>query len=147
MVNVYLKNCVWQLNCRLKERMNKMNKVTVTKSQMDAIEVEKGEGKLSVKNILYHASINNFCDESEAINFMSEEQIVLAWHGHAEVEPEYVYFFEAFKARKEGKKVLFHINGFTYELYPNDIIEKTWANRCSLTDLVEGKWSIEVDNQ
>jgi len=124
-----------------------MNKVTVTKSQMEAIERQKVISDMKLKHVLGHARDKNFCDESEAINLMSEEQIVLAWHGHAEVEPEYVYFFEAFKARKEGKKVLFHINGFTYELYPNDIIEKTWANRCSLTDLVEGKWSIEVDNQ
>ena len=123
-----------------------MSKITVTKLQMDAIERQKVISDMKLKHVLGHAREKNFCAASEPINFMSEEQIVLAWHGHVEVEPEYVYFFEAFKARKEGKKVLFHSNARIYELYPNDTIENTWANRFSLTDLVEGEWSIEGED-
>ena len=97
--------------------------------------------------MLYHAVSKNFCGGSEVINFMSEEQIVLAWHGYAEIEKEYVSFNEALKANSEGKRVLFHDCGTKFELYPDEAIEKNWLGGYSLYTLYAGKWTIEGDNQ
>ena len=124
----------------------KMNKVTVTKKEMEAIESVKDNPVCELKYVLKNARQGLYGAAGKPLNEMSEEQIVLAWHGYAEIEKEYVSFDEAMKARKEGKKVLFHSNARIYELYPNDTIENTWANRFSLTDLVEGEWSIEGED-
>ena len=124
-----------------------MNKVTVTKKEMEAIEIQRDKWNHYLKVVLEFKQNGNFRNGiNRSLNEMSIEQIVLAWHGYVEVEPDYISFYEAFKVRKGGKKVLFHINGLTYELYPNSIIEKTWANKYSLTDLTDGKWSIEGAN-
>jgi len=125
-----------------------MNKVTVTKKEMEAIERQKVISDMKLKHALGHARDKNFCGASEAINLMSEEQIVLAWHGHAEIEKEYVSFDEAMKAYGDGRLVSFHpkkglkITGsFVNKLKDN------WLGDYSLNYLIEGKWSIEGDNQ
>ena len=117
-----------------------MNKVTVTKVQLEAVELKRDRG-ISLDNVIKYY----FGGADTPLHHMSVEQIVLAWHGHAEVEQEYVSFDEAYKARKEGKEVLFHINGLAYELYPNHEISKTWADKYSLLDLLNGKFTIEGD--
>jgi len=119
-----------------------MNKVTVTKAEMKAVELKRDRG-ISLDNVIKYY----FGGAGTPLHHMSIEQIVLAWHGYAEVDPEFVSFEEAFRARKEGKKVLFHINGLTYYLCPNKIIEKTWVTRYSLSELVEGIWLIEGGNR
>ena len=125
-----------------------MNKVTVTRKQMEAVELEKCEGNMSVKNILYHASISNFCDGSELINFMTTEQIVLAWHGYTEIEKEYVSFDEAMKVYDEGHLVSFHPKrGSKITGSFGNKLKDAWLGDYSLDALRNGKWSIEGDNQ
>ena len=60
--------------------MIKMNKVTVTKLQMEAIERQRDDICESLKTVLDYVRVNNFCSGSEPMNLMSEEQIVLAYY-------------------------------------------------------------------
>ena len=125
-----------------------MNKVTVTKKEMSAIEAQRDMHAKGLKNVL--SSLLNgaiFHSESAPINDMTAEQIVLAWHGHVEVEPEYISFEEAFRAFKDRKKITLH--------YPNG--KKDWFSHVldwqqrevspSFHEMVNGKWTIEGDNQ
>ena len=85
-----------------------MNKITVTKLQMDAIKRQMDDVGRSLKETLSYSKMKNFCAASEVINIMSEEQIVLAWQGYAEVEKAYVSFDEAMKVYDDGHLVSFH---------------------------------------
>ena len=129
-----------------------MNKVTVTKKEMEAIERQKVISDMKLKHALGHAREKNFCGVSEAINLMSEEQIVLAWHGYAEVENEYVSFDEAMKVYDDGHLVSFHpkegskITGKITGSFGNKL-KGTWLGDYSLDTLRKGKWSIEGDNR
>jgi len=123
-----------------------MNKVTVTKEQMETIrQCKRFAGTYNLAFITNKD--NDFLCWAKPLNKMTIEQIVLAWHGHAEVELEYVCFDEAMRASNEGKKSLFNVRNLTYELYPNHEISKTWAAKYSLLDLFNGKFTIEGDNQ
>ena len=125
-----------------------MSKITVTKLQMDAIERQKVISDMKLKHVLGHAREKNFCAASEPMNLMSEEQIVLAWHGYAGVENEYVSFDEAMKVYGDGHLVSFHpkigskINGSF-----GNKLKDAWLGDYSLDALRNGKWSIEGDNQ
>jgi len=121
-----------------------MNKITVTKSQMEAIERQKVISDMKLKHALGHAREKNFCGVSEAINLMSEEQIVLAWHGYAEVEKEYVSFDEAMKAYDKGHLVSFHPKrGSKITVSHKSVLKGNWLGDYSLKGLREGEWSIE----
>ena len=129
-----------------------MNKVTVTKKEMEAIERQKVMSDMKLKYALGHAREKNFCAASESINSMSEEQIVLAWHGHIEVSPEYVSFDEAMKALKdEENTVHFYFADDVIEIWNERQVNDSMQNNSSVEiywrDLVNGKWSIEGDNQ
>jgi len=125
-----------------------MNKITVTKSQMEAIKRQKVISDMKLKYALGHAREKNFCRVSEAINLMSEEQIVLAWHGYAEIEPKYVSFDEAMKAHDDGSLVSFHPKrGSKITVSHQSILKSSWLGDYSLKALREGKWSIERGNQ
>ena len=124
-----------------------MKMIKVTKKEMEAIERQREVIKNDLSTALRFSKMNNFCERSEPINNMTTEQIVLAWHGHVEIEKEYVSFYEAMRASNEGKKALFNVRNLTYELYPNHEISKTWAAKYSLLDLFNGKFTIEGDNQ
>jgi len=125
-----------------------MNKVTVTKKEMEAIERQKVISDMKLKHALGHAREKNFCGVSEAINLMSEEQIVLAWHGYAEVEKEYVSFDEAMKVYDDGHLVSFHPKrGSKITGSFGNKLKDAWLGDYSLDALRNGKWSIEGDNQ
>jgi len=130
-----------------------MNKVTVTKLQMDAIEGCRDEYKASLRTVLDHAELESFCKEGEPINNMTTEQIVLAWYGRADVGPEYFSFDEAMRALSKDITIYYHytitvlgkvinrrlmINFETPLSYFGDI---EWGN------LVKGKFTIEGDNK
>ena len=126
-----------------------MNKVTVTKKEMSAIEAQRDTHAKGLKNVL--SSLLNgaiFHSESEPINHMNVEQIVLAWHGYAEVKPEYVSFDEAMKAHDDGSLVSFHPKeGSKITVLHQVILKSSWLGNYSLRSLREGNWSIEGDNQ
>ena len=125
-----------------------MNKITVTKLQMDAIKRQRDGVGESLKTVLAYVRAKNFYGGCESINIMSEEQIVLSWHGYAEIENEYVSFDEAMKAYDEGHLVSFHpkigskINGSF-----GNKLKDAWLGDYSLDALRKGKWSIEGDNR
>ena len=125
-----------------------MSKITVTRKQMDAIKRQRDEYKESLKSVLYHLKMKNFCTTSEVINIMSEEQIVLAWHGYAEVELEYVSFDEAMKAHDSGDGINFHPEeGSKVPVTFKITLKHCCISDYSLNDLRKGKWSIEGDNK
>jgi len=125
-----------------------MNKITVTKLQMEAIKRQKVISDMKLKHVLGHAREKNFCGVSEAINLMSEEQIVLAWHGYAEVENEYFSFDEAMKAYDKGHLVSFHPKrGSKITVSFRERLKDVWLGDYSLNDLRKGEWSIEGENQ
>jgi len=128
--------------------MIKMNKVTVTKKEMEAIERQKVMSDMKLKYALGHAREKNFCAASESINSMSEEQIVLAWHGYAEIEKEYVSFDEAMKAHDDGSLVNFHPKeGSKITGMLRCKLKENWFGNYTLNELRNGKWSIVGDNQ
>ena len=124
-----------------------MNKVTVTKKEMEAIERQKVMSDMKLKHALGHAREKNFCGASEAINLMSEEQIVLAWHGHAEVEPEYVGFEEAVKARREGKRVLLHAIDRKVLFRTSVRLDSGFIGTLTINELISSKYEIVKDDK
>jgi len=130
-----------------------MNKVTVTKLQMDAIEGCRDEYKASLMTVLDHAELEIFCEESEPINNMTTEQIVLAWYGHAEVEPDFVDFDEAMRALSKDITIYYH--------YTNTVLGEVINRRLMINfetplsyfvgiewgDLVKGKFTTEGGTQ
>ena len=124
-----------------------MNKVTVTKSQMEAIERQREVVKNDLSTTLSFSKMNNFCKGSEPINNMTTEQIVLAWHGHVEVEKEYVSFDEAMKIYDEGHLVSFHhkIGSKITGPFGNKLKDARLGDY-SLDTLRKGNWMIEGDN-
>ena len=125
-----------------------MNKVTVTKKEMEAIESVKDNPVCELKYVLKHARQGLYGATGKPLNEMSEEQIVLAWHGHAEVEKEYVSFDEAMKAYDKGHLVSFHPKrGSKITESLGNRLKDGWLGNYSLKDLRKGKWSIEGDNQ
>ena len=123
-----------------------MNKVTVTKLQMEAIERQRDDIGESLKTVLDYVRVNNFCSGSEPMNLMSEEQIVLAWHGYAEIEKEYVSFYEALKAFEKGEKIIvYHKSGKTS--WFSKILDQTEREASpSFHEIINLKWSIVGDN-
>ena len=125
-----------------------MNKATVTKLQMEAIKRQRDDIGESLKTVLAYVRVKNFCGGGESINFMSEEQIVLAWHGYAEFENEYVSFDEAMKAHDEGSLVSFRPKiGTKLTVSFRERLKDVWLGDYSLDTLREGNWSIEGGNR
>jgi len=103
-----------------------MSKVTFTKERMDAIKrIRDG--------------------------YKAREQIVLAWHGYAEVEKEYIDFEEAMKALSKGETIYYH---YTATTIFGEASEKTlkinfgmkptyFCNTILWEDLVKGKFTIK----
>ena len=133
-----------------------MNKVTVTKSQMKAIKQQRDVCRIGLDNIIKGSIHGFFGGASTPLHHMNVEQIVLAWHGHAEVEPEYVSFEEAKKALEDGKNVVCEFNDKKYEYYMRDGIVNTknmirnTGNIAGWHDMWDqilgGKWTIESEN-
>ena len=124
-----------------------MNKVTVTELQMNAIKRLRDDIGKSLENVIAYARGNNFCGSSELINLMSTEQIVLAWHGYAEVEINYVSFDEAMKAYDDGSLVSFRPKiGTKLTVSFRERLKDVWLGDYSLDTLREGNWSIEGGN-
>ena len=124
-----------------------MNKVTVTKLQMEAIKRQRDAIGESLKTVLACVRAKNFYGGCESINCMSEEQIVLAWHGYAEAEKEYVSFYEAMKAYDDGSLVSFRPKiGTKLTVSFRERLKDVWLGDYSLNDLRKGEWSIEVGN-
>lgn len=135
-----------------------MNKVTVTKAQMEAIKDQRDYCKRNLNSVIKASVDENirFLKRSEPLNNMSLEKIVLAWHGHAEVEPEFINFFEAMKAVSLGKNVDYHyaidlvVDGRILDktLKINLVMKPTFLNSdTEWRDLVNGKFTIEGDNK
>jgi len=127
-----------------------MNKITVTKLQMDAIKRQRDDVGRSLKETLSYSKMKNFCAASEVINDMSIEQIVLAWHGYAKIEKEYVSFDEAMIALKNGIDTYYHNEFGTMRVYAEVAKEHELmhleVNRVGLLNLLfEGKWTIAGD--
>ena len=121
-----------------------MNKIRVTKLQMDAINRQRDDVGRSLKTVIAYVRVKNFCGGGEVINFMSEEQIVLAWHGYAEVETKYVSFDEAMKARDDGSLVSFYPKeGSKITGMLRCKLKENWFGNHTLNELRNGKWSIE----
>ena len=124
--------------------MIKINKITVTKLQMEAIERQKVISDMKLKHALGHAREKNFCEGSEPINNMTTEQIVLAWHGYVEIEKEYATFDEAMKAHDDGSLVSFHPKeGSKITGMLRCKLKENWFGNYTLNELRNGKWSIE----
>ena len=120
-----------------------MNKVTVTKSQMKAIKQQRDVCRIGLDNIIKGSIHGFFGGASTPLHHMSVEQIVLAWHGHAEVDREYVSFDEAMKAHDDGSLVSFHPkegSKITESLLNR--LKDGWLGGYSLKQLRKGKWSI-----
>ena len=125
-----------------------MNKVTVTKVEMNAISLVRDSQASDLDFVLNHSRQEMHKGVREPLNFMSLEQIVLAWHGYAEVEPDFVGFEEAMRALKNGIDTYYHNEYETMRVYAKVAKEHELmhleVNRVGLLNLVfEGKWSIE----
>jgi len=123
-----------------------MNKVTVTKLQMEAIEMQIAEGE-NLDDIIEDSRHYNFGGLWAPLNNMSVEQIVLAWHGYAEIEKEYVSFDEAMKAHYDGSLVSFHPKeGSKITESLGNRLKDGWLGGYSLKQLRKGNWMIEGGN-
>ena len=125
-----------------------MSKVTVTKVEMEAIEEQRDVATRSLDNVINFYIHEGFIEGDAPLNEMSIEQIVLAWHGYAEVElVEYVGFDEAMKAHDNGSLVSFHPKeGSKITVLHQVILKSSWLGNYSLRSLREGNWSIEGGN-
>ena len=130
-----------------------MDKVTVTKEQMEAVRLIKEDKVCNLKNIISIISrrgIDYTGSVRSHANSMTLEQIILAWHGHVEIKPDikYVQMGEAMVASDEGYTVHFHSEvGDVKRVAPCEAfgvsIGETEINDETLMDLLRGKWSIE----
>ena len=127
--------------------MMKMKKVMVTKAEMEAIKRQK-DCKVTLNAVLIFLKNHKSNQEiNKPISGMSVEQIVLAWHGYVEVEQEFVSFEEAYKARKEGKRVLFIIGNRRVIFMTNVKLEGCFLGSLTMDELFNGKFIVEGDNQ
>ena len=132
-----------------------MSEVTVTKLQMDAIEGCK-DNKESLNETLSFARGKVFGGSCVCINNMTTEQIVLAWHGYAKVEPNFVDFEEAMRALSKRGTIYYH---YTVPLlFEEGDLEKTLKINFDMKpsyfdsvttwgDLVKGKFTTEGGTQ
>ena len=135
-----------------------MNKVTVTKAQMEAVVAQRDLHAKGLNNVI-HSLINNarFHSENSPLSDMSLEQVVLTWHGHVKVSPNYVSFDEAKKALGDGKHVICEFKDKKYEHYMFDGVVFSRNMLRNTGTLIEwydiwdqiflGEWSIVGDNQ
>ena len=124
-----------------------MDKVTVTKEQMEVVNIIKVGISLEKALVIKLDKKDRFISKYKSLNSMTAEQIALAWYGHAEVELEYVSFDEAMKAHDDGSLVSFHReegSKITESLLNR--LKDGWLGGYSLKQLREGKWSIEGEN-
>lgn len=120
--------------------------VKVTSKQMGAINAIRITYTLKMVLNVIGDKLNNFTDHYKVLNYMTIEQIVLAWHGHAEVEPEFVSFDEAMRAKREGKIVKFHPSDIkTIQVNSALSLFNTKISSYSLDELFNGKFTIEGD--
>ena len=134
-----------------------MNKVTVTKAEMESIEIQRDKWNHYLKVVLEFKQNGNFRNEdNRSLNEMSVEQIVLAWHGYAEIEPEYVGFDEAMRDLSKGETIYYH---YTVPLlFEEGDLEKTLKINFDMKpsyfdsvttwgDLVKGRFTTEGGTQ
>lgn len=122
--------------------------IKVTREEMKAIEEIKQWSTYTTEKILSVIGDKNdkFWGIYEPLNDMSTEQIVLAWHGHVEVEPEYISFNEAMGFLKCGKKVKAHYGvgkGFDIIHIHNPLDKFTGVH---FKDLLNSKFTIVDEN-
>ena len=121
-----------------------MSKVTVTESQMGSIKRQRDEYGWHLEEVLEIKQNGKFKKESNrSLNEMSIEQIVLAWYGHVNVEPEKVDFFEAMKALKVGKAVMLHQKDCPETTLFRDWYKLESREGLLFSDLFKGNWTIE----
>ena len=120
-----------------------MSIVEITHEQMEAIKDQRDHFEQHLSSVLRKLGDRNckFVDKSEPINNMSVEQIVMAWHGHVEISPNYVSFDEAMKALKEGKSVKFNNNNWFNSA--NDLEDGNISLYTDWSELLEGEWQIK----
>jgi len=126
-----------------------MSNATVTEKEMEAIKDQRDCLKRSLNTVIKASFYENitFLEQSEPLNRMSAEQIVLAWHGHIKVEQNFVSFDEAMVASDEGKTVYFHSEDGDvksikqYEYIDVALMDLEVSNE-TLVGLLRGKWSI-----
>jgi len=127
-----------------------VGKVTVTYEQMAAIEEQRDRYKRHLNEVIKivlgeSEGYVKFCEGSEPLNYMSVEQIVLAWHNCVETLPKDVLFSEVIQLITEGKNVSFHFNdkviNFSDKLLISAIAEHVY--NIKFVDLINGKWSIQ----
>lgn len=127
--------------------------IKVTREQMEVVKRVQTHSALErVLEVIWDRN-DKFLDEYTPLNDMTVEQIVLAWHGHVEVEPEFVSFDEAMKALRNGKAVFFRGNkkDWAEKISPIQVLHTNIRNLeiggQGLLDLLDGKWTIEGDNK
>ena len=127
-----------------------MSNATVTEKEMEAIKDQRDCLKRSLNTVIKASFYENitFLEQSEPLNRMSAEQIVLAWHGHIKVEQNFVSFDEAMVASDEGKTVYFHseydcVKRIKQYEALNVVLMHLEINDETLMGLLRGKWSIE----
>lgn len=121
--------------------------IKVTRKQMDTInQCKEFQGTYNLKFITdCIVKGDDFLTWAQPLNGMTVEQIVLAWHGHVEVEPNFVSFDEAMKARKEGFIVSFHHSAKQVIIGPFkiNILKDGMLGHFTLDELLDGKWTVE----
>ena len=123
-----------------------MSKVTVTKAQMEVVNITKGEMSLEKVLVISFDKNDRFINKYKILNSMTAEQIVLAWNGRAEVEPEFISFDEAYKARKEGKRVLLLVGNRRVLFMTNVKLEGCFLGSLTMDELFNGKFIVEGAN-
>lgn len=119
--------------------------VTVTKEQQEKInDCKRVQGTYPINKVIEMSLNRDFLNWAETLNDMTPEQIVLAWHGHVEVEPEYVNLEEAIRADVKGDIVHFHPNKKSQLTFNSrESLKCSWLSEFSLKELLEGKYTIK----
>lgn len=121
--------------------------IKVTREQMGAIEKAKSDGCV-LNLIVTAAKVNTFVSHLKPLNGLGAEQIVLAWHGHVEIEPQFVSFDEAMRASEKGKLVDFHSKqGNAVPVSTKARLKEIYLSDYSLRELREGNFTIEGGNR
>jgi len=125
-----------------------MKKVMVTKAEMEAIERQRDNGVTLNAVLIFLKNHKSNQEINKQISSMSVEQIVLAWHGYAEIEKEYASFDEAMKASDEGKIVDFYSKeGNLIPVNVRSKLKDIYLSDYSLRDLREGRFIIGDENR
>lgn len=134
-----------------------MSNITVTHEQQRVINLIKEKPTAILNAVIDSASNGTYAKDNvvpsyvRTLDGLSAEQIVLAWHGYAKVEPQYVSFDEAMNAHSKGKPVNLKVSRglnfcFGGERSDDSLFNSMAAHRVTLKHMIEGKWTIEGDN-